>query len=197
MVSFFLFKPHIEGPKGAITTPDILVDRLFSVEDGNQIPAPVSDLTSELVQQVRPGWTVAPFFMLTALGGGTIISPGALLENGRLVAARKAWRFDNVASHADRLALNAAPLASIADPHTLLAQGGGEGTRLRRGIAIVAAGEPVTAADSFTVTLTDPVLSRELAHTVSLVDVTKEAWPDRPMPRYSTGPTKVEVQHYI
>ncbi|SVA28336.1 uncharacterized protein METZ01_LOCUS81190, partial [marine metagenome] len=47
-MAIFLFQPHVAGPQGNITTPDVAIDRVFV----NGTPKPLNDLTSEICHQV-------------------------------------------------------------------------------------------------------------------------------------------------
>ena len=189
-MSLFLFKPHVEGSKGQVTTPDVVVDRVF-LDDAWK---PVNGLTSELVHHVESGETAAPGYALTAIGGGVLISPAILLGPGRMVIARRAWRLRDLDGHVDRVALNGRPLAEIHAPADLLAKAGGREGVLPRGImAVCAAPEEGPSAE-----LHDPVRERSLPHEISLIPVDDDQWGgSRPNPRYSVGPTQQEVTHYI
>ena len=50
-MSLFLYKPHVEGPEGNVTTPDIVIDRVFV----GSTPTPLTVLTTELYHQAEPG----------------------------------------------------------------------------------------------------------------------------------------------
>ena len=91
-MSLFLYKPHVEGPKGAITSPDIVVDRVFV--DG--VVKPVNFLCSGTHQQIEDGETCRPAYAVTAIGGGALISPAVLVGEGRICVARMAWRLANL-----------------------------------------------------------------------------------------------------
>lgn len=189
-MTLFLFKPHVAGPENAITSPDIIVDRLFV--DGNL--KPLNFLTMELAHQVEAGEGARAAYALTAAGGGPLISPAIILNSGRIVVARKAWRLGNLIGHIGSVTLNGQSLDDIGSPlETIRAAGGSDGV-LPRGVmairsAAVAVGEALLA---------DPVLCRSLTHRPMLSDVSDDAWgANRPRPRYSVGPTTKEVQHYI
>ena len=112
-MSHFLFKPHVEGPSDAITSPDVIIDRLFLAEGAALSPVPTSRLTSDNSQQTVTGVQATPFYALTSLGGGIIISPGVKLDDDRVIVARKAWRLNNLSAHTERLTLNGTELANL------------------------------------------------------------------------------------
>ena len=119
-MSHFLFKPHIEGPKGLITTPDVIIDRLFVSVDSDLTPTSTSLLTSVYSQQSSKSERVAPLYALTSLGAGIIISPGATLSNGPINIARKGWRLNNLAGHTEGIMLNDTALTDLSTPEILI-----------------------------------------------------------------------------
>ncbi len=50
--------------------------------------------------------TAVAAYAVTALGGGTLLSPTIYLSSGRLVVARKAWRLKNLDGHIGDVMLN-------------------------------------------------------------------------------------------
>lgn len=189
-MSLFLFKPHVEGAERQITTPDVVVDRVF-LDDAWK---PVNGLTSDIVQQVEGGETAAPAYALTALGGGVLLSPAILLSTGRIVIARRAWRLRDLDDHIGSVALNGRPLTDLHPPEDLVAKAGGRAAVLPRGLMVLCA----APEDSPSAELLDSVRGRSLLHKVSLVPVDHDQWGDnRPNPRYSVGPTQHDVTHYI
>ena len=180
-MSHFLFKPHIEGPKGLITTPDVIIDRLFISVDSDLTPTSTSLLTSAYSQQSSKSERDAPLYALSSLGAGIIISPGATLSNGPINIARKGWRLNNLAG----------------TPEILINQIGGCGDRMPRGLMVVCLGSWRQANKNFGVKLVDPILGRTLKHQLIFEDVTIDRWKFRPVPRYSIGPTQREIKHYI
>lgn len=196
-MSHFLFKPHIEGPKGLITTPDVIIDRLFVSVDSDLTPTSTSLLTSAYSQQSSKSERVAPLYALTSLGAGIIISPGATLSNGPINIARKGWRLNNLAGHTEGIMLNDTALTDLSTPEILINQIGGCGDRMPRGLMVVCLGSWRQANKEFVVKLVDPTLSRALKHQIIFEDVTIDRWKSRPVPRYSIGPTRREIKHYI
>ena len=196
-MSLFLFKPHVEGPSDAITSPDVIIDRLFLAEGAALSPVPTSLLTSDNSQQAVTGVQATPFYALTSLGGGIIISPGVKLGNDRVIVARKAWRLNNLSAHTERLTLNGTELADLSSPEILISHANGKNDMMPRGLMIICAGISTPATGSFVVQLADPVLGRTLNHRLVLEDANTDRWVSRPIPRYSTGPTQREVDHYI
>lgn len=186
----FLYKPHVEGPEGNITTPDIVIDRVFV----GSTPTPLTVLTTELYHQAAQGGEADSRYALTALGGGALISPAVRLASGSIVLARKAWRLRNLAGHLDAVALNGKSLDEFGLPSALISAVGGSGEILPRGFLAVCE----NAAPGNRATLSDSKLGRSLDHRVVLEDVAADRWDGRrPDPRYSVGPTKREVPHFI
>ena len=114
-----------------------------------------------------------------------------------MIVARKAWRLKNLSAHTERLTLNGTALASLSSPEILITHANGKNDMMPRGLMIICAGIATPATESFVVQLTDPVLGRTLNHRLVLEDVNTDRWASRPIPRYSTGPTQHEVDHYI
>ena len=189
-MSLFLYKPHVEGPEGNITTPDIVIDRMFV----GSTPTPLTVLTTELYHQAEQDEQARSTYALTALGGGALISPAVQLASGSIVLARKAWRLKNLGGHFDAVALNGKSLDEIGLPSELISANGGSGDALPRGFLVVC--ENAVPGDR--ATLSDSRLGRSLDHQVVLEDITADRWDGRrPNSRYSVGPTKREVPHFI
>lgn len=189
-MSLYLFKPHVIGPEDNITTPDIVIDRVFV--DGKL--RPVSALTSNPYQQVEEGETGCPAYVITALGGGALIGPAVVLGSGSICLARFAWRLNNLDRHIGDVTLNGMALSSVRLPEDIISQAGGKDDTLPRGYQLVAA----ASKEDSTALLEDPVRGRRLEHRVTLLPVTEDRWGDqRPKPRYSVGPMTKEVTHYI
>ena len=94
-MAFFLFKPHVDGPKG-ITSPDLIVDYLLV--DG--VATPVSQLTMALELQVVAKGEHYPACALVAAGAGPLLSPALVLADGHVGIGRYAWRLAMIAAHA-------------------------------------------------------------------------------------------------
>lgn len=189
-MSLFVLKPHVVGPEGNITTPDILVDRMFI--DGAL--SPVCLLTHEIWQQVAADETAQAAYGIMALGGGALILPAIMLGSRSVVASRKAWRLNNLDGHIGDVTLNGVALSGIGLPLAEIHAAGGSGDALPRGYLLIrtAKGETRTAE------LADPKLERSLTHKAELEPVDQDRWGDaRPRPRYSIGPTQKEIPHFI
>ncbi len=191
-MDLFLFKPHVEGPSGAMTTPDIVIDRLFLAKDAPAKPVALDRLTMSVEFQVEPGCPMRPAYALTALGGGVLIGP-ALLVGNRLSIARKAWRLKNLADRIDSVTINGTPLPNLASPDGLIKQLGDSDEVMPRGYMVVCA----ASAPADRATLEDSINGRLLTHRVSTAPVDKDRWQKRPNPRYSVGPTQRDVEHFI
>lgn len=189
-MSFFLLKPHVVGPEGNVTSPDVIVDHLFI--DGE--PAPVDRISHEAWQQVRPAETARAAYGIMALGGGALILPAVVLGSGTVVAARAAWRLSNLDGHVNSVQLNGTPLGEIGSPERLISAAGGAGDTLPRGYLLV----QTSAGNCVDADLADPVRGRSLRHRVVPEPMDRDRWgADRPQPRYSVGPTQREVPHFI
>ena len=185
----FLFKPHVTGPDGDVTSPDIVIDQVLV--DGR--PRPVSRLTMEAWQQGTVS-TAQAAYAIMALGGGALILPAVVLHSGLVVLARGAWRLNNLDGHIERVTLSDTPLSRVGLPETMITAAGGQGDALPRGLMLVrtAPGETLEAV------LDDPVKNRSLCHRVVVEPLGHDRWGDaRPRPRYSVGPTQKDVKHFI
>lgn len=190
----FLLKPHVTGPEGQITSPDVIVDKLFV----NGEMRPLALLTHECWQQAASAANAASAakagYGIMALGGGALILPVLELAAGLVIAARQAWRLNNLDGHIDQVTLNGTPLSDIGLPQQLIEAAGGTGDALPRGYLLVCTAQ----ADALSATLEDPKLGRRLEHIAHLEDMSADRWGTaRPRPRYSVGPTQKDVPHYI
>ena len=189
-MSHFLLKPHVVGPEDNVTTPDIIVDYAFV--DGEA--RPVNLVTHQCWQQVSGGETSRAAYGLMALGGGALILPVVVLGSGNIVAARAAWRLNNLDSHIGKVTLNGTALAEIGLPAGKIEAAGGHGDTLPRGFLLVS----TVDGDSRDSELHDPVLRRRLGHRVVFETIDHDRWGNaRPKPRYSVGPTQKEITHFI
>lgn len=189
-MSFFLLKPHVVGPDGNITSPDVIVDRLFV----DRTLAPVGLVTHEIWQQTGKSETARAAYGVMALGGGALILPALVLGSCTVVAARKAWRLNNLDGHVGKVTLNGMALSEIGLPAAEIRAVGGSGDALPRGYLLIrTAGGDTRAAD-----LADPVRDRSLSHKVVFEPMAQDRWGGaRPRPRYSIGPTQKEIPHFI
>lgn len=186
----FLAKPHVTGPEGQVTSPDVIVDVL--IVDG--IRQPLARLTHECWQQGGPDISCVAAYALTAIGGGALISPGLVVSDGRVILARVAWRLNTLDAHIGSVTLNGQTVSDLGHPALHITAAGGEGDVLPRGYLVVktAPGPTVHA------TLSDPVMGRTLDHRATFEPLEDDRWgADRPHPRYSVGPTQKDVTHYI
>jgi len=189
-MSLFLFQPHITGPEGAVTTPDVIVDHVFL--DG--APKPVGLISANPWQQVNPAETAQAGFAITALGGGAILSPVVVLGSGMIIVSRQAWRLNNLHDHIGEVTLNGQPLSDVGLPDVLVCDAGGTDDALPRGYMVIG----LVTGNSVTSELADPILARSLSHRVVFEPLDQDRWgADRPKPRYSVGPTQKDVTHYI
>jgi hypothetical protein len=189
-MALFLYKPHVVGPGNDITSPDVIVDRVFV----DATAKPLDMLTSRIAHQIEDGDVAAAAYAVTAIGGGALLSPAILLGASRIVVARMAWRLRDLDGHIGELTLNGEALERIGLPAAAAARAGGDSQTRPRGIRV---GRPAGRTKD-SAELRDEKLDRSLVLRLSLENVNSDRWgSDRPEPRYSVGPTEKEVQHYI
>ncbi|NKB38965.1 MAG: hypothetical protein GKR93_17670 [Gammaproteobacteria bacterium] len=216
-MTHYLYKPHVHGPE-FITTPDILVDRLFRVNPAEQgidlVPASVQGVnTLPEVQCAESVITIIPSVFLIAAGAGTLVSLGAevLADEGRSTCiARFAWRLKYLSDHLDKIklqvsggegdssevSLNALPASADIINHF------GDGLDgVPRGIIVsISAPEKkrqCQVPESVSIRLADGHTERTMEHRLNLLDVHSDCWETRPQPRYAVGPQTGEVQHFV
>lgn len=191
-MALFLFRPHIENDKGEVTTPDVVVDRVY-LDNGWK---PVGLLSSELCHQAGSGQEARSAYAVTALGGGAIICPMVVLETGVMVAGRLAWRLSSLAAGTGGLTLNGASVDSLASPASLIESAGGADGVLPRGVMAVCTGPRGEAAElRFSGTDGSP---KSIACAVELEFPGTDRWGgSAPPPRYSVGPTQRDVPHFV
>lgn len=191
-MALFLFRPHIENDKGQVTTPDVVVDRVY-LDNGWK---PVGLLSSELSHQMESAGGTCSAYAVTALGGGAIIGPMVVLGTGVMVAGRTAWRLSSLADRIGELALNGTGVDRMASPARLIERAGGADGVLPRGTMAVCTGPQGNAAE---LRFND---ADGRVHSIScLVDLElpgADRWEgSAPPPRYSVGPTQKDVPHFI
>ena len=194
-MSMFLCKPHVEGSEGNITSPDVIVDRVFI--DGEV--APVNCLTHDAWQQAERDTSARAGYGVMALGGGELLLPVVVLGSGVIVVARSAWRLKHIEQHGGDVLLNGKRLSDIGLPQTEISAVSGLENVLPRGyLAIKTLSGDTRSGSTCESLLVDPALGRSLRHKVVLEPSSKDPWGSaRPTPRYAEGPTKRDVQHYI
>lgn len=187
----FLLKPHVVGPKGQITSPDVIVDRVLL----NGSVVPVQRVTHDAWQQQDAGDASTAGYAVMTLGGGPLVLPVVVLASGPIVVARRAWRLANLEAHIDSVILNGIALAALGPPAALLiAAGEGPGAAAPRGHLFIR----TLPGQAHTATLEDPTLGRRLEHTVVFESLAAQRWAGgSPMSRYSIGPTRKDVPHYL
>ena len=190
-MALFLFRPHIENDKGQVTTPDVVVDRVYL--DGGW--KPVGLLSSELFHQAESE-EARSAYAVTALGGGAIISPMVVLGTGVMVAGRTAWRLSSLGDRIGGLTLNGTSVDRLVPPASLVENAGGADGVLPRGVMAVCAGPPGETAE---LQCND---ADGRPHSISCAVELEHPGADRwegsaPPPRYSVGPTQKDVPHFI
>lgn len=211
-----LYRPHVAGPENNVTTPDIIVDRVSVLADGERAFVPVHRLFSHVDLQVLAGsFEITPAYAIVAAGGGALLSLAALvrcsgepLARAEIVIARSAWRLRNVIGHFGALLLSVRAgtrteeiaLSQLTQPAEIASHDGGEEPALPRGVVALCAAQRTAAiaaapAEAW-LRLADPTMGRALAHRTAFASVNADPWDRRPLPRYTVGPVG-DVQHYI
>lgn len=206
-MNFFLTRPHVENAKGDVTTPDILIDRLFVFSGEASAPRPLVGLSHDIEAQTeQAGISVTPAILLFAAGAGTLVSPALSLIDGRLLLARKAWRMRYLENgfSALRLRMNddEISLDEIGSYLGVVSSiPGGRLEHLPRGIGVVVKAEKLEArsvpSSREVVELIDTRSKGRLRHWVDMIDITRDSWEHRPAPDYATGPQNMGVKHYV
>ncbi len=213
-MTHYLYKPHVHGPE-FITTPDILIDRVYSAAGttGDELELIIRDNhainTGVEIQCALESATAAPAYFLIAAGGGVIISAGAEYkaeDSCLLLLSRFAWRLKYIKDHLDKLTFAYADNKRVGfkqfpAPEDVINRLGNNAADLPRGVmlCVTATGiaAPLGRGNSFEITLTDPVLKRELTHRIAFEDGRNDQWPRRPAGKYAVGPTSGQVKHFI
>lgn len=191
-MALFLFRPHIENDKGQVTTPDVVVDRVY-LDNGWK---PVGLLSSELCHQAESPQKARSAYAVTALGGGAVISPVVVLETGIMVAGRTAWRLSLLVGRTGDLALNGTSVDGLVPPARLIDRAGGANGVLPRGVMAVCTGPQGETAE-LRFNDADGV-SHSISCAVDLELPGAVRWEgSTPPPRYSIGPTQRDVPHFI
>ena len=151
-MSLFLLKPHVTGPEGQVTSPDVIMDRLFV--DG--APRPIGNLTHEAWQQAAAGEVGTAAYGIMALGGGALILPAVVLGSGTVIAARCAWRLNNLDEYVGEVLLNGTALSTVGLPAHEIEAAGGAGDTLPRGYLLIR----TAAGASLSAQLSDPQTGR-------------------------------------
>lgn len=175
-MSIFLFRPHIDGPVG-ITTPDLIIDRLWV---DNQATA-TNLLTHNSFWQSADDTTATCALALTEAGAGTLISPALIMPNGQICIARRAWRWKYI----DTLTANGHAIdTSVKQQCEALS------SNLKRcQMGIITLPEQ---ANQLTLGWGDKQLDHKL-HIELLADLVEET----EKPRYSVGPMRHPVDHFV
>ena len=216
-MNHYLYKPHVQGPE-YITTPDLLVDRLYKViKTSNGVDLQVSGVHElSAVPEVQcnlQATKVVPAYFLAAAGGGCLLSIGVECKiNGSrsFIISRFAWRLKYINNHFAQLdfSINAGtPHASkvsmqvFASPSSILEQFTGQADQLPKGVMVCVgaanAVQEIKDPGIMEINLSDTQLNRSLTLRLSLLDDQQDQWNKRPLPRYSVGPTTEDVKHYI
>lgn len=212
-MTFFLFKPHIVAPTGDITTPDLLIDRVYVSQSGDFAPASVNSLSSEIEVSVDQMPTkLEPMVALISAGGGTIVSPAIRVIDPACAdvvidvrLARSGWRLDRLGGEADEVAVKLSDdEIGTLDIQAMIDQvrafSGRNDQTIGRGVCILS-----TLSSSLEIERTGYLnlaydlkpLKRSLVHKLALSNRVEDEWGERPMPRYTVGPQHDGVKHYI
>lgn len=186
----FLLKPHVVGPAGQVTSPDVIVDRVLL----NGSAVPVQRVTHDAWLQHDAGDTSTAGYAVMALGGGPLVLPVVVLASGPIVVARRAWRLANFEAHAESVTLNGVALSVLGAPATLIAAVAGPSAMAPRGYLFIR----TLSGQAHSATLEDSTLGRRLEHAVVFEPLAAQRWAGgSPTPRYAIGPTKKDVPHFI
>lgn len=216
-MTHYLYKPHVHGPE-CITTPDILVDRLFRLKPADQgfdlVAASVQGVnTLPEVQCAESVITIIPSVFLVAAGAGTLVSLGAevLADEVRSICiARFAWRLKYLVDHLDKIKLQVSSgdgdstevlLDALPAPADIINYFGDGLEGIPRGIITSIAASGITrqcqVPGAVSISLSDGHTGRTLEHHLGLLDANSDCWETRPQPRYAVGPQTGEVQHFV
>ena len=224
-MTHYLYKPHVHG-RNNITTPDILIDRLYRTLNTQYgvdlLGVGVKQLTSSVELQFSASkLTITPAYVLVAAGGGVLFGVGAEIDDETqgtnanfILVARFAWRLKYLQDHFDKMkfVIKAGPVSEqqiieeidfsrFPSPATLIEQLNPQGTELPRGAMIIATttgiAHQINVPEIYQVNIADTHLDRGLIHRVSLFSSDQDGWDPRPIPRYAIGPTTGDIEHYI
>ena len=184
MCAGFVYRPHVETAEG-VFTPDIVLDSLIVAAGNARIPVSVERLTGDVAIKVVGAETrgVGAVALIAASAGaligiGSDHVDGALAEDparARQICAkplaRHVWRFAEVASHLDEIALRTEAVDDAGRSHetetalSAIAALPADGA-VPAGTAIFAhaGADALPGPASVTVTLEDRRLSRRLVH---------------------------------
>lgn len=216
-MTHYLYKPHVHGPE-YITTPDLLVDKLYRTLTTQYGVDLISNSVNEIssnpeIQCTARSVLINPAYFLVAAGGGVIVSIGAELSSeagNAILVSRFAWRFKYLADHIDKLVFDTesdsqtsedVPISKFPKPQLILEQFSENEEGLPRGIMICATANGVSqhlsVPSTIKIRLSDHQTGRSLNHTLTLSDPVQDRWEKRPSSRYTVGPTSGELTHYI
>lgn len=215
-MTHFVYRPHIAGPENNITTPDILIERVFLNAGNDFIGIPVHRImTRAELQRGKTELLLTPAYALISLGGGTLITAATVIrEKGQSPASaevlmpRQAWRLGNVLDHMENLDVSiccegrCVQQVNCAEvgPDLAVAPLCDSAERMPRGVAVLCAPTDASfilaGSATISVTLHDKTKQRELTHNQRYTHLDEDRWRARPLPRYTVGPVG-EVKHYI
>ena len=216
-MAHYLYKPHLHAPD-FITTPDIIIDRLFRVTGNGRtidlVSAPVDCIGSNPeLQCADKTVTAIPAVFLVAAGAGALVSIGAevLTAETRLTrVSRFAWRHKYLDDHLDRIRLllragqqedPGLSLGSLPALSDIVKQFGEQSDNLPRGVMACIPAPSVEQhcrlPETIALSLSDEETGSTMEYRLSLVHAGSDSWKARPQPRYAVGPQTSEVKHFI
>ncbi len=225
-MTHFLYRPHVYGPDNNVTSPDILIDKAYMADGlGNALQisnVAVNKLSSQVELEVDVDeLMITPAYVLIAAGGGVLLSVGAHVKSAvdgealsNILLTRYTWRLRNISEHAGTLELNIlrGPVADerreakitinkLSEPQKVVSRVSQVAQALPRGTLLFCPApsltQPGSVPDSVEIRLEDAKLGRRLIQRADFVTVEYDPWEQRPLPRYTVGPTAEEVKHYI
>ena len=161
-MTMFLYKPHVVGPEGAVTSPDVIVDH--ALIDGARLP--LAQLTMAAWLQSAEEETARAAYAVMALGGGALLAPAVVLSGDTVSIARAAWRLNNLDGRIGQVTLNGQPLPKIGLPAGMITAAGGKGDVLPRGFLLIQTSDH----SSWNATLIDAAVDRKLDHKLDISD---------------------------
>ncbi len=192
MASSFIYRPHVvEGE--TLVTPDILIDDVSVSVAGEALIRSPNDRLSMNTEIQTVGESCADGAVaLIAAGAGMLIGLASIhrdraldsalgFREGTKLLCRQAWRYKDMADHAGDLRLNvrASDNAILQDGTLLSMMDINRIEQIPSGAVMLYAGLPLLADASgstvYELTLTDPVLDRDLNYRYSAAKIDEPA----------------------
>ncbi|MEM1261653.1 MAG: hypothetical protein AAGH76_04620 [Pseudomonadota bacterium] len=210
-MSHLLLRPHVANANRDITSPDVLIDRVWVDQNGSKTYLPIQRLSQKDGLQMPAGpMTVTAAGLWTAAGGGPVFTiavglrpHGAPLQMADFIVSRGAWRWRNVIEHWSSCRLSV--VGTQTEQFTLSTEQipaaiDEPSSTLPRSVALLTElaerSFDGTGTHRIEIRLSDPATGLELTQGVMVHTLGDDDGSDRLAPRYAVGPA-VEVEHYI